>query len=689
MATLAGNNEVGRLLAAAALLVVAALLDCARPTLVRAQHGAQPGPNFGADAHVERSIAATHDDDATASATEVEMERRLGAADTVSDVLMDIPGARPFRTGTLGSFTSASLRGAQTQHTAVLFGDLPIGGADGGAFNLSTIPASVLERVIAYRGGAPVWVSQGAIGGVLQLVPREAQGSELSVTGRAGSFGLRGLDLSAATVPDNPRAPRLLGAAGVTESDGDFDYRFDNKTSFIESDDYTAGRRNADALDGHAMLHLTQPAGPGHFDLVALGFERVAGEPGSPADPLQFVRRNVVRGIGAVGYTLEHGPHAHRDYRLQTVVGGSYQRIRISDPSGELGMYGPGRSDARQAHGFGRLAASAALSPWLEGTAIASGRRDRFAQDISGRLIVPPKSTRNSATGAAELRIHGRLFNGLRGELRPSVRLALTEASLGSERFGDVVRTQTDTRAATYRAAGALELLPGLGLSASAASGARVPSTLELFGDGATLVGNTDLRNERSESYDLGATLSGQLGVVVGTMELRGFALSLSDQIVFVRAAENELVPLNQASSEITGIEWGTQLDITRYLRWTSALTLLETEGKPGKKLINRPRAVIHARPEAHLFGVAGSDELVLFGELNIISASYDDPDNVGLPKPSQHFFDSGLLLTVLRRRLELRVTARNLGDVRSSDIRGFQLPGRTLWASLTYRETE
>src|SRR5262245_47248933 len=79
--------------------------------------------DFGARAAVQQPLAADNPEDATAAATTVVMDERSAANESVADVLRDVPGSRPLRTGTLGSYTTASLRGADADHTAVLFGD--------------------------------------------------------------------------------------------------------------------------------------------------------------------------------------------------------------------------------------------------------------------------------------------------------------------------------------------------------------------------------------------------------------------------------------------------------------------------------------------------------------------------------------------------------------------------------------
>jgi outer membrane receptor protein involved in Fe transport len=663
------------------LRLCAAGVGCA--LAVTAPLGAQ---DFGARAAVQQPIAADNPEDATAAATTVEMDARSAANESVADVLRDVPGSRPLRTGTLGSYTTASLRGAEADHTSVLFGDLPIGGADAGAFNLDSIPAALLDRIVVYRGGAPVWLSQGAIGGVLQLVPRSAAGSELSLTTRAGSYGLWGVEASSAVVPEGENQPRVLTAAGVNGSAGDFEYLYDNNTSLDPGDDYVTGRKNADALDGHGLLHVRQRLGPGELDVVGLGFERVGGEPGSPAVPIFLVRRNVTRALASSAYTLERVRHGERLYRLQFLGGGAYERLRMSDNFAEFSDGGPSATDSRSGRGFGRVAGSIALAPILELTVLGSGQYDAYSIEDPYAQPPLPDSHRTTLAAAGELRLHGELF-GLRAELRPSVRVEYGQVALNSEKFETLTRVDTERVRPTYRIAGVLEPVRGIAISSSVATGARAPSMLELFGDGGALEGNTALDDETSRSFDVGVVASGGNAVVCGSVELRGFGLWLEDQILYVRKSENQAVALNQASGKVLGLELGVRGAVTRYFALTSALTLLDTEGKPGKKLVNRPRLLLEVRPEVHWADLGPLDLLTLFVEANAIGASFDDPDNVASPKPSQLYFHVGSALVTLNEALELRLGVRNLADVRGSDVRGYQLPGRTVMASLTLRE--
>ena len=134
----------------------------------------------------ERSVAV---DDATASATSVRAQDADSALRDVPQAIVQVPGVHVQQTGGFGSVAYAALRGAEIGQTSVLLDTIPLNTADSGPFDLSLLPLEALDRVEVYRGGAPVWIGDGAIGGIVRLVPAQAERTFTRASLGGGSFG--------------------------------------------------------------------------------------------------------------------------------------------------------------------------------------------------------------------------------------------------------------------------------------------------------------------------------------------------------------------------------------------------------------------------------------------------------------------------------------------------------------------
>jgi outer membrane receptor protein involved in Fe transport len=209
---------------------------------------------------------------------------------------------------------------------------------------------------------------------------------------------------------------------------------------------------------------------------------------------------------------------------------------------------------------------------------------------------------------------------------------------------------------------------------------------LELFGDGALLRGNNALRPERSRSFDLGLSDVTCAGDFSSTVELRVFDLDIDDQVLFVRNSFSQLLPLNLAHAHVQGIEAGARVQLGGAFL-NGAATFLDTEGKPGKRLPNRPRATFFMQPGYEARALGPIERLRVFAELSYIASSFDDPDNQTAPKPPALFLDAGAAAWIWRERLALRLTVTDVLDHGGQDLRHFPLPGRTAMVSLTYHE--
>jgi len=97
-------------------------------------------------------------------------------AQSLTEVLQRQPGVEITMNGGPGSTSGAFLRGANRGQTLVLVDGLRVGSSSAGATSLEAIPLDQIERVEILRGPASSLYGADAIGGVIQVFTRRAQG---------------------------------------------------------------------------------------------------------------------------------------------------------------------------------------------------------------------------------------------------------------------------------------------------------------------------------------------------------------------------------------------------------------------------------------------------------------------------------------------------------------------------------
>lgn len=112
------------------------------------------------------------------------IERRQ--ASTVSDLLLETPGVTVARNGGVGTTTSLSIRGAETDQTVALIDGIKLNdpSSPGGGFNFGTLLIGNIARIEVLRGAQSVLWGNQAIGGVVNLITRQPT-ERLAVNARA------------------------------------------------------------------------------------------------------------------------------------------------------------------------------------------------------------------------------------------------------------------------------------------------------------------------------------------------------------------------------------------------------------------------------------------------------------------------------------------------------------------------
>ncbi len=666
---------------------------CPRPTraalrclalLIAAAFAGLPGSaraQFSETVEIEREIPSGNSLDATAAGTEIRVRER-SVSQTTQDLVEQSAGTRVVGTGAEGSPFCLRLRGAACSQSTVMLGDVPLSGPDTGDFDLSLIPVEAIDGLQVFRGGAPVWLNEGAIGGVLRLLPRQSVGNELGGRVTGGSFGSWRANLFGSASAERVRAFATAGAAG---SQGNYRFWDDKGTLFEPQDDEWARRSNADFIEGFGFSQLSLDTGT-HSQLDALfwGVGRDRGVPGPGSAPAANARMKTTRMLGSLSWLQDKG--GKHPYRLQILGNYDYGRDRFDDQQAEIGLGAPQLTDDRNHSLFGRMASSVMLMPWLELTSIATARY--LLRDPEDELAAYQEqpSDRLTVSGSLEPRFFGTLGN-VALELRPSVLLSWSRASIESPRPDVQAPGESSDFLPTYRVGAAIAPLPWLGFRGSVSSGFRLPDRLQLFGNRGTVLPNPSLRPEKSLEFDAAASARGHRGLFSGYLSAGWFSRHIEDQIRFRRTAQFAVVAENIDSGRTRGAEVELRASISCYFMLDAELTWIDAiDESTGNQIPGQPSWLALARPAVHSGPLrAHLSDLFTFFEINYVGDSYADPANL-VAIQSRTVLSLGVGAELFEGALGLGVRADDLLDVRGEDLLGFPLPGLRFSGRVSYR---
>jgi len=571
------------------------------------------------------------------SATRVETEAYAGELRHAADLAGCAPGAMPLDFGGALATTTVSLRGAGADEVRVVLDGNVLNSPAGGGFDLSRIPSALLDGV-EVRRGSDARAGPGAMGGVVSLVPAARSRALLT----AGSLGTLGASASGVFAGE---AWRLLGAADVRRSDGDFGYHRDPTPEIAGNDAAeTMLRRNNDALLGSALARAEwrRPGGV-RLDGLLLGSRVERGLPGDVFAPTPLARQDEWSLLGTLRLRVPAGP-----VRVEVPLSGRAGFTRTQAPMA-------GAADSQQARdlalrpvveatpGAWRLTASGdAGGEWFDGP--AHGRRERL----------------HAALGleAAHARRPWTWSLALRGERWGSASALLPRAG-GSVRTGPVV------------------------VYANAGAGFRPPSFDELYFASGPVLPNPELRPERSWSGDLGARLEhGPL-----TAALTAFAATYRDVIVYELYPGFRARPYNVGQAATWGAEaemhW-TPADLVPGLSFDGAATALSTANlEPGANSYGR---ALPYRPAARVVArVALARERARTAlEIQSTTGAYTNRANT---RSVDGWADlRGSAGVRLAADVWVSLEARNALDVQDRmTVEGYPLPGRVVLAHLSW----
>ncbi len=91
-------------------------------------------------------------------------------AKSLTDILRNVPGIQIGKSGGRGQATSVFMRGFNSTDTLILLNGLKLNSASAGGYDLSTIPAAIIERIDVIRGPRAAMYGSDAIAGVINII---------------------------------------------------------------------------------------------------------------------------------------------------------------------------------------------------------------------------------------------------------------------------------------------------------------------------------------------------------------------------------------------------------------------------------------------------------------------------------------------------------------------------------------
>jgi vitamin B12 transporter len=562
-----------------------------------------------------------------------------GEVRSVAEMLSTAPGVSIHALGGPGQTATLSLRGASADQSLVLLDGIPLQGPGGGAVDLSTLPATILDRMVISRGVLGAQFGVGAVGGAVELFPRPARGSlaggaEASV----GSFGTGRLALDAAMPAGNGTA--LIALQGDRTS-GDFGYARQRTPEIPGSLYYGFTRQNGDATRGSGLLRFSQELGGDvGFDLLLQGSAGERGLPGPSSAPTPRSRELDADGVAGLRLRGSSGD-ATWSVRASGRLDRSELRGVLAFDDCEDGTPGCPRQDQRS------------LSARTEGElALPVGEAHSLHFLLSGGGEWVQGTTGAHRRGLLSAAVRDDLALAAGFSLHPAVRL-------------DEVGRQTGLSpgiTAQWKPAPEhpLSLRAGWGLSY------RAPTFTELYLERGGIAANPDLQPERAWSVDAGAEW--RLGLL--TLSATAFWSSYRELILYQLFPPARVKPFNVGQARIAGVELQAIVPLPAHLLATVSYSFLDAVNRAdGHELAYRPPHRLFTRLARR------GDRLEGYGEACFTSA---------IPRNAfdTAFVDSQLLLNAgigvrAAGPLWIDLEAKNLLDKRTyEDLFQYPLPG-------------
>ena len=643
-------------------------------------------------------------------------QAQLETAD-LGEVLARSQGIGVRRGGGLGSGTRFSLNGLTDDQIRFFIDGVPLE-LSGYPFGIANVPVNLVERIEVYRGVVPIRFGADALGGAVNLVTDEIQGTRGGASYQAGSFGTHRATAGAHYLHEPTGFfARFAGFFDRSDNDYPIDVEVPDEQGKLSPARVYRFHDAYQAMGGNVEIGAVNR--PFADRLLLRAFI---------TDYQNELQNNVVmtRPYGEVefgelsaGGSLRYENLFRNRFSVQAVAGYAYTATEFLDVGNcfydwfgrcvrellQPGEINSARDDILWEHGaFGRLNLGWQIHPQhalrvsVSPTFVTRTGNNRRITDPNARDILETKRDLLTVVTGVEYQLNlfdDRLeniffvkhyFQNVRAAEPPP---GVTESrSTNAPGVGNALR---------YR------FVDWLYAKASYEWATRLPRVDEIFGDGILILDNPELEPEVSHNVNLGLTVAAN-DTPGGAfrVDINGFLRDAAQLIVLLAVDEQTQRYSNVFSARSLGIEgavgWTSPGEYVAldgnvtYLDFRNTSSDGNFAGFEGDRIPNRPYLFANGSARFRFPNVfAARDEFALVWNTRYVHGFFRSWESAGITDfkdtvDAQLLHSVALTYLVLGQKAGLSFTAEvlNLTDQRAFDFFGVQRPGRAFYFKTT-----
>lgn len=593
--------------------------------------------------------------------------------------------------GTVGTeFNALSgqfIRGSNTNQVLILLDGRPVNNIGGGGFDLSEIPASIIERIEVIPGGGSTLYGSDAIGGIINIITtRPTEKFTANAKVELGSYGLNEQSLQL-----SQRVGEFSYLVGFARTQAQNNYSFT-----IPEANFSGVRTNNDAIAQNTNIKLAyQPSDRTKLSLTGFYLAKNQGSPGGVPIPIP------VNGQGFFNSLTDN----NRKFTDQVFLDlGLEQKLGEGDDSLLLVRAFSDRLNTRFDNRTTAANTLVGNPPVLTNTPRTpqrfETRQNSLGFQIQHNWKFAPTQILTYGFDYRSTKAINETTNLATNVLTPSYNANISQGALFAQYSNDLTDRLNITAGLRQEFSSLVNgsaTTPSVGIKyaltdsttvrANYIRNFRTPTIANLFNANPTNIGNPNLLPETGDSYDIG--IDQKLGDI-GLFRLTAFSNNISNLIAFRRIAP----PVNG----ISGTFQNLGQVVTNGLEASLNLQIVPNFFLAANYTLNDPRIIssVNAGENGKELRFAGANKLN-------IGLSYENPQGwyAGLFMNSLSGFPTDNLnteflsgQTTFDLRLRAPITAQisatlgieNIFDQRFQLFAGFPDGGRTIRGSLSFQ---